>query len=51
MNIVQCQECGMREREEWVMQEKHICNKITDLNYPAFKGIYKTGKRRFVKII
>lgn len=52
--MMQCLECGMREREEHMMAEKHVCNRITDPDYPAeaLKGqTIRVGKRRFVKFV
>ena len=46
-----CLDCGMKEREEWAMAGNHVCNRITDLKTPVQDGIYKIGKRRYIKAI
>ena len=49
--IVQCVECGMNEREEWVRQDKHVCGLVTDSNYVVTKDmLLRIGKKRFVNI-
>lgn len=51
-NFSRCLECGMIERDEWILEDKHICNKITDYKYIIIESmLLKIGKKRFVKII
>lgn len=50
--FVKCEDCGMRERMEWIMQDKHICNTITDKGYIPEKGqSLRIGKKRFIKFV
>lgn len=47
-----CLECNMIERDEWIAEDKHECNKITDYKYRVTETItLKVGKRRFIRII
>lgn len=48
---LQCVDCGMKEREEWALAGNHQCNLVTDYNYLDQPGLYKIGKRRWLKIV
>lgn len=46
-----CVDCGMPERMEWFIAQKHVCNTVTDPNYEVIETTtFKIGKRRFVKV-
>lgn len=50
MTLLECEDCGLQEREEWA--PNHKCNTITDLKTPVgTKTRYlRIGKNRFLTI-
>jgi len=48
---LKCEHCGIIEREEWALADKHVCGTYTDPQTPIFDGMkIKVGKKKLFKI-